>query len=429
MDRADAPAPVSPAEVVPPFEWRAARKVAFAGLALIGAAAALGATATALDAGPGALLHGPRLLLLFAGAIVTGAAVSMRPDLPAVWGLAFAAGVLAVPATPAHWDSFRLLFGVAACVAGANAAVRFAPPRFRLPAVTALILFHFGGIFLATTTPPATPWVTEQVFTRVYNPYLQFLYLRNAYHFYSPEPGPASLLVFCLKTETGTDAKGQKEYTTKWVVTPTRPGDVRDPLGVTYYRRLSISEQTARSSPGLLVTTTAEREELVARRQQHLAIPLATEEPISQYRLPHPEIARYVIPSYASHIVLQHTRDKDEAARTTVKMYRLEHVVMPVEAFTNARKEPNAITDPYHPVTYRPFFLGEFDARGTLLDPQEPMLYWLVPIRARPGASKDAVPYYDYMSLHALGLDGQKAPDVFDDPKERARAFDWARLR
>jgi len=421
MDRA--------AEVVPPFEWSATRTVALIGLALIGLAAALGGVATALDAEPGALLHAPRLLALFAGALVTGAAVSMRPDRPAAWALACGAAVLAVPATPAHWDSFRLLFGVAAAVAGASAAVRGAPPRFRLPAVTVLILFHFGGIFLATTTPPATPWVTEQVFTRVYNPYLQFLYLRNAYHFYSPEPGPASLMAFCLKTETGTDEKGQKVYTTKWVVTPTRPGDVRDPLGVTYYRRLSLTEQTARASPGLLTTTTAEREELVERRRQHIAIPLATEEPISQYRLPHPEIARYVIPSYASHVVLQNTADKDEAARTTVKMYRLEHVVMPAEAFTNARNEPNPITDPYHPVTYRPFFLGEFDARGTLLDPQEPMLYWLVPIRARPGAPKDAVPYTDYMSLHALGLDGHKQPDVFDDPKERARAFDWARLR
>ena len=425
----DSAAPGSPAEVVPPFEWRAARKVALTGLALIGAAAALGATATALDAEPGALLHTPRLLLLFAGAIVAGAAVSMRPDLPAVWALGCAAGALAVPATPAHWDSFRLFFGVAATVAGASAAVRYAPPKFLFAAVTALILFHFGGIFLATTTPTPAPWVTEQVFTRIYNPYLQFLYLRNAYHFYSPEPGPASVLAFCLKTETGTDAKGEKVYATKWVVTPTRPGDVRDPLGVTYYRRLSISEQTARASPGLLVTTAAEQSELIERRRQHLAIPLSEENTFSQYRLPHPDISRYVIPSYASHVILQNTKDKDEAARTTVKMYRLEHVVMPVEVFTNARNEPNATTDPYHPVTYRPFFLGEFDARGTLLDPQEPMLYWLVPVRARPTAPKDAVPYFDYMSLHALGLDGYKQPDVFDDPKERERAFDWARLR
>jgi hypothetical protein len=44
-------------------------------------------------------------------------------------------------------------------------------------------------------------------------------------------------------------------------------------------------------------------------------------------------------------------------------------------------------------------------------------------------APKDAVPYFDYMSLHALGLDAYKQPDVFDDPKERERAFDWARLR
>ncbi len=434
MDRDAAPAPVSPESAVPPFEWAAARKVALVGVALIGAAAALGAVATVLEFGREWFGHTPRLLLLVGGAITVGAAVSMRPDLPAVWALGCGGAVLAVPAVPAHWDSYRLFFGVAAFVAGVSAAVRAAPPRYRLPALSAVLLFHFGGIFLATTTPPSTPWVTEQLFTRVYNPYLQFLYLRNAYHFYSPEPGPASLLVFFLKTETGTDDKGQKTYATKWIATPTRPGDVRDPLGVTYYRRLSITEQTARSSPGLITTSWAEREELRKRREQHIAIPSPPEEPFSQYRLPQPDIARYVLPSYASHVVLQHTKDKDEAARTTVKIYRLEHTVMPVELFTNARKAPGATVDPYHPTTYRPFFLGEFDARGTLLDPEEPMLYWLVPILPRPGvgakASDKRAPYADYMSLHALELDGLKGIEVFDDdPKERERAFDWARLR
>src|SRR5262249_9611707 len=39
---------------------------------------------------------------------------------------------------------------------------------------------------------PPTPWIITQIWTRIYRPYLEFMYLNNAYHFYAPEPGPAS---------------------------------------------------------------------------------------------------------------------------------------------------------------------------------------------------------------------------------------------
>jgi hypothetical protein len=89
----------------------------------------------------------------------------------------------------------------------------------------------------------------------------------------------------------------------------------------------------------------------------------------------------------------------------TVKIYRLEHRIVPVASYA-------AGTDPYHPLTYRPYFLGEFylDAetdRGELLDPQDPMLYWLVPILPKqptltPGSrvtAEDEIE--DYLSKHA----------------------------
>src|SRR5207245_8728727 len=136
--------------------------------------------------------------------------------------------------------------------AAAGAGVLQLAPGWRLVAISAAMVFHFTGIFMATTSPPPTPWLTEQLFQRVFNPYLQFVYLRNAYHFYSPEPGPASLVAFHLKTETGSDpSTGAKQYQYEWVVIPRRPADVRDPLGLSYYRRLSLTEQMARGSPGL----------------------------------------------------------------------------------------------------------------------------------------------------------------------------------
>src|SRR5437764_10606756 len=70
---------------------------------------------------------------------------------------------------------------------------------------------------------------------------------------------------------------------------------------------------------------------------------------------------------------------------------------------------------PYHPTSYRPYFLGEFGFRKVpdnpgstkidLLNPQEPLLYWLVPILPRPEApargDKDRKDYVDYLSQHA----------------------------
>ena len=216
--------PTAIAEAVPPYEWAFVRKVGLFGLGFLALAVGLGIVETALGDGVAPVTHPFRLFLVLFGAVATGSAVSMRPDMWRAWGLGAAAAFLAVWGTPATWDSFRLLFGVMAAVAFTWMIFLDAPPRYRLPALSILLVFHFTGIFFATTMPPSTPWVTEQAFLRVYNPYLQFVYMRNAYHFYSPQPGPASILVFMLKTEVGVDkATGEKRYKTKWLVMPRRP--------------------------------------------------------------------------------------------------------------------------------------------------------------------------------------------------------------
>jgi hypothetical protein len=155
----------------------------------------------------------------------------------------------------------------------------------------------------------------------------------------------------------------------------------------------------------------------------------------SQYQLPNADVARNVIPSYASHIILEHTPDAKTAARTTVKVYRIQHNTMTVEEFINARKRAGAVTNPYHPTTYRPNFLGEFNARGDLINPQEPMLYWLIPILPRPGGvppGSTKREFLDYMSFHALGPD-VLGPDTnvgdLDDARFKDRVFDWGQLR
>jgi hypothetical protein len=426
--------PVSLAEVVPPVPWPTVRKVGVAGLGLVALAAVLGLVATAIGTSTPPALHTARLWLVFVGAVTAGAAVSMRPDLWQVWALGAGTALVGIVGLPAHWDSFRLLFGVLSAVALAFTLAKLAPPKYRLAAVSAALVFHFTGIFFATTTPPSTPWLTEQAFIRVYNPYLQFLYLRNAYHFYSPEPGPASVLVCLLKTETGRDPlTGEPQYKTQWVVMPKRPADVKDPLGLTYYRRLSLTEQVARGSPGLLIPTDAfEKSEMYVRRRNvtHI-IPLHPfDEWATQYRLPQPEVARYILPSYGAHVILEHTTP-EEAGKTTVKVYRLQHNMLSVEQFVK-----NA--DPYHPSTYRPFFLGEFgfvpdpDNPGKtkieLIDPQEPMLYWLLPVLQRqvPPGDPNKKDYEDYLSVHALEMTPN---EVLAADEKAGKVFNWSQLR
>jgi hypothetical protein len=425
MDR-DAPStsssPVSPAEVIPPIAWPTVRKVGVSGVVLVAVAAGLGLVATAIGDSAPWPIHTARLFLVLFGTVTVGAAISMRPDLWQVWAIGGATALLAIVGTPAHWDSFRLLFGAMAAVAIGWTLAQFAPPKYRLPALSALMLFHFTGIFLATTSPPTTPWVTEQAFIRVFNPYLQFIYMRNAYHFYSPEPGPASLLVCLLKTETGTDPiTGEKQYKTQWIAFPKRPSDIKDPLGLTYYRRLSLTEQVARAYPALETgADTFEKRELLTRRR-NTVIPLHPQiAHTRQYRLPQPEVARYVLPAYASHVILVYT-PKEDWSRTTVKVYRLEHSTLQVEQFVKK-------AEPWHPKTYLPFFLGEFDAHGNLVNPQEPLLYWLLPILERqppPGDPSKKV-YIDYLSVHALEL----SPDEVVRADEKAgKVFNWSQLR
>jgi hypothetical protein len=426
MDR-DAPAP--PVEVVPPVGWKLARGVAAAGGGMIALAALLGL----VDGSPGPVSTA-RLFLVFVGSVTAGVGISLRPDRWEAWAIGAAAAAVGVAGVPAHWDSFRLLFAVLAGVAVFRLILAVAPPPWRLRLVSAYILFHFAGIFTATTSPPPSPWLVEQVYQRVYNQYLQFIYMRNAYHFYSPEPGPASLLACLVKTEAGTEttADGQvrKKYDTRWVVLPRRPADVRDPLGLTYFRRLSITEHSSRPAADFS-SASFEKTEVRARRYR-LTLPGSdpyyplhpTEPELLQYRLPSPDVTRFVLPSYAQHLILEHTPSPEAAARTTLKVYRLEHRTLPVEAFIGVGTPTGRPVDPYDPVTYRPYYLGEFrltsadpenprKPRVELVDPQADLLYWLIPIipNPTPGTGPDRRAFVDYMSVHA------------------GHAFDWSQLR
>lgn len=434
MDR-DAPSPTSPSDVVPPVAWETVRKVGLAGAGMTAAAAVLGLAASALGESTPAAVSTVRLLLVFAGAVTAGFAVSLRPTLWRPWAVAAVAGAFGYFGIPGHWDSFRVFIVPVTAVAAIGAGLAAVPAGWRVRVFSAVIVAHFFGIFLATTIPGPYPWLVDQLYRRVYEPYLHFVYLRNAYHFYSPEPGPTSILLCLLKTETGeevgADGVRRKTYDTRWVVIPRRPADVRDPMGVTYYRRLSLTDQVSHATKIPMNGGTLQKSEILGRRQLRAgsgnpAIPMHPMVGDAQYMLPNPEVIRYMLPSYAQYLLLEYTPDAATAGKTTVKIYRAEHQTLTVQSFIGIPEMGIPRVDPYHPTTYWPYFLGEFGfvkdpadpgkpPRVELLDPQADMLYWMCPIVHPQMVGVPVAPggkdYIDYMSVHA------------------GREFDWSQLR
>lgn len=395
--------PTAPVELVPPPEPKTVMRVGLIGLGLAAFAAAIGAVTP--NDGPW-VLHTVRLILVAVGAVVAGSAISMRAGLWKVWGLAAGTGVLAANAgIPEHWDSARLLASVLTAVAAAGAALAAMRPLVRYSVVSALVVFHFGGILCATTNPEPAPWLSSQMLARVYMPYLSFTYMRNAYHFYSPEPGPASELFVLVKYELDElDPKtGKNRITHEWMTYPRRDQHMKDPLGLTYYRRLSLTEMVAQTFPDAFFPQSM-RQDAQGRRGivavgvgAKERIPIADEIPASaQYRVPRPDITRYMLPSYARHWAVAYSGPGRKVIST--KVYRAEHRIVPTDKFVEG-------SNPFDPRTFWIYFVGDYDDQGKLLDAQDPMLYWAVPVVSKPGGpspdDKLQIPYDDYLTKHS----------------------------
>jgi hypothetical protein len=445
----------------PPGSPRAVRWLLPAAFSCAAVAAALGLLNSAAAAAPTSLgvLDGFRTALAAAGLILGGVAIYRNPGRAGTVALASALAFVTVFAVPASWDSLRLLSGVLGVAAAVGAGILLLPPVGRRLALSLLALVHFGGILVAVTSPPAQPWLTGQTWSHFYRPYLQFMYLNNAYHFYSPEPGPASLLWACLEwSEPLRDASGNKvidpatgkekattHYT--WFEFPRRPEDVNDPMQVTYYRRLSITEQINQFNPppqAVPQDVNALRS-MMANPLRSDSIPFHPEVPAPQQYRPLAEASRRTqVPSYARAIAdigrrnQQLLKAKRDAARAAgrpenakrqanepaddwelvgLKLYRVQHQILPPEMLALGGQDGKGLSL-YDPITYQPFFLGDFDTDGNLRDPQDPLLYWLVPVLRDPTTpaeldkgkrhwkfdlSKGAGGLRDYTMRHATG--------------------------
>lgn len=353
-----------------------------------------------------------RLLLLGGGILLAGIAVARRLQ-TASWELedrAESAGLMAMSAFVAllaylameeSWDSGRYFLFAVIAVALIGSFLVLLPRTARRVIVVLLVLLHFGGIVTAVTSVPPrnepAPWLPVQLWVHFYRHYLTFTYFTNAYHFYSPDPGPPTLLWFHVEYADGS---------ARWIKIPNRR---ESPIGLHHQRMLAAAESAYNPLMGPPLMTSeqvADWEHLFKRKYELLpGIPHDTGKEImarrqlgakmyqfidpndgrpaplkvlsestwgNQYSEPQ-EMARRLLASYARHIA--HTapdpNDPDNLVKA-VRIYRVIHTLI-------SPRELHEGKDVLDPTTFMPYYMGKYDPEGRLLDPKDPFLFWHVP--------------------------------------------------
>ncbi|MFN4261659.1 MAG: hypothetical protein ACK4RK_20445 [Gemmataceae bacterium] len=291
------------------------------------------------------------------------------------------------------------------------------PVLMRRVLFSLFVLFHFGGIVTSILSVPPPdrpgPWITQQLWTRVYRPYLEFMYLTNAYHFYSPNPGPPHLLWCCIYYD---------DNSTRWVKLPNRKEHSIDPLEQEYFRRLTLTEllnQPMGASPVVNNTMITMRKNAGTnhpggRIPMHPFVGEAM-----QYR-PAGVQATLLLPSYARRLCQAYPNEMNPKAKVkSVKIYLVVHHMLQPEMF---------LRDDIHPLSkglFHPYYMGEFDPDGNLKDPYDPMLYWLIPIIPQFGTEVDAIHNQTIQFMLPPDLKDVKLKGYYDALKIHAGSDPW----
>jgi hypothetical protein len=337
------------------------------------------------------------------------------------------------------WDTMRLYFGALAGAAFLAAPITAAEARLRRLAVSVLIVLHFAGILMAVIGGPPGPFLMREVQHWVFRPYLDFMYLNNAYRFYSPEPSPASQLWFRVEYELdefdqepplihGATSHGiprrkrvpeprKKMTLAHWIKLPDMD-EVGKPhylSSLQYTRRLALTENIARSEPmpSLLAFTKdgkITQAPFVVHRLQHVPVSssdvlLGKQKPLDPVIPYHPDpsvqnyqkptaAGRQLLSSYARHVLsLPPPREHPGATPKSVKIYRVLHR-------TVSAQEMAMGADPHDWIYFVPYYQGRYDPDGNLLDPDEAFLYWVLPI-LRENANDPNSPLLYYVYRHS----------------------------
>jgi hypothetical protein len=212
---------------------------------------------------------------------------------------------------------------------------------------------------------------------------LQSLYLINAYHFYSPDPGPANLLWFCVRYE---------DDSLRWLKIPNRS---ESPVPMHYQRMLALTESTNYINPRLPLTEEEIKLEINKLRGT-MPIPRSLQsiefrrrdagskflpDPIPSLPLPmamqfrEPQAyARTMLSSYARYVAHHFPHELDPSVPVkSLKIYRVMHAIVTPAELAEGRS-------PLDPRQYGAFFQGEFDPEGNMISPDDPFLYWMLPM-------------------------------------------------
>jgi hypothetical protein len=334
---------------------------------------------------------------------------------------------LYVPDDPLSWDTIRMALRVFTVVALVASALALASVRVRRWTVSVLIVLHFGGIASASLSPAPSPWVVAQAWTRLFRPYLEFMYLNNAYHFYAPEPGPPTY--FWCRLIYKNDAGDEKGTWYKVPKIDDRTGQQKHTVALEYTRHLAMIENVVHTESVSLYDFRGNPMRFFLERQyatmpvppigvkpSKLVVPYHPLIPVQQQYGRPTDQARRLISSYVRHVALVNAEPPPELAGYQlyrIKAYRVRHDIPMVDLY--AKSDPPIAAN--HPGLYRPFYMGTFDPKGELQDGKyqdgnlvvqtDPLLYWMVPVLLR----ENNLVVYDYCRLHAGDPNWIRLPD------------------
>jgi hypothetical protein len=142
-------------------------------------------------------------------------------------------------------ETMRLFLSVLTLVALAAAPLVLVPQDLRRKVVSFLVLLHFTGAIVITLVVVHPPWALRQLADRIFRPYLQFIYVTNAYHFYAPEPGPNNYMWYRINF---IDKDGNE--TGQWLKVPELDEETAQhsyPTSLTYVRHMCLMDHAGPS--------------------------------------------------------------------------------------------------------------------------------------------------------------------------------------
>jgi hypothetical protein len=292
-----------------------------------------------------------------------------------------------------EWDSVRMFLMGLGIVALGGTVLVLLPLVARKVVISLLIVLHFSSIFVSITSVPPpngpSPWLSVQAWSYFFRPYASFMYLNNAYHFYSPEPGPPTLVWFFVRY---TDDSG------RWIKLPSRSDS---PVPIHFQRLLALTESVNvinhNTPPNYNDLAAARR---LAGKIYDPEVPLPLDTPASAAYQPPEEYSRVMVNAYARYVARHwpHPDDNPSAEVKTVKVYRIIHQILNAPSMA-AGVSPNDETWDL------PYFMGEFDPSGQMIDDHDPFLYFLLPI-----IRDDNGTLRNYLEVHANGRNAAKEP-------------------